>query len=148
MGFSSAATSCGFFLFGEDYKNPSIPSAFQRLHLRSPAGQAGDLSPSVSVQNRDLLSTHPGFRHGSLRQNPSGAWTASSIHIASFRGDSSLPPPRKMENAFARPVDQVLSTLGVQASAGLTDAQVKKLTEKHGKNGRFASCRKTPGAEC
>ncbi|KKY36814.1 putative calcium p-type atpase [Diaporthe ampelina] len=39
-----------------------------------------------------------------------------------------------MENAFARPVDQVLSTLGVQASAGLTDAQVKKLTEKHGKN--------------
>ncbi|KAI3397892.1 hypothetical protein diail_10293 [Diaporthe ilicicola] len=39
-----------------------------------------------------------------------------------------------MENAFARPVDQVLSTLGVQASSGLTDAQVKKLTEKHGKN--------------
>ena len=51
-----------------------------------------------------------------------------------------------MENAFARPVDQVLSTLGVQASAGLTDAQVKKLTEKHGKNGRFASCRKPPGS--
>ncbi|KAK2611132.1 hypothetical protein N8I77_004507 [Diaporthe amygdali] len=39
-----------------------------------------------------------------------------------------------MENAFAKPVDQVLSTLGVQASTGLTDAQVKKLTEKHGKN--------------
>lgn len=39
-----------------------------------------------------------------------------------------------MENAFARPVDQVLSTLGVQTSAGLTDAQVKNLTDKYGKN--------------
>ncbi|KAJ0121571.1 hypothetical protein J7T55_008735 [Diaporthe amygdali] len=39
-----------------------------------------------------------------------------------------------MENAFAKPIDQVLSTLEVQASTGLTDAQVKKLTEKHGKN--------------
>lgn len=52
-----------------------------------------------------------------------------------------------MENAFAKPIDQVLSTLEVQASTGLTDAQVKKLTEKHGKNGRFASCRKAPRAE-
>jgi hypothetical protein len=59
--------------------------------------------------------------------------------------DSSLPTPRKMENAFARPVDQVLSTLGVQTSAGLTDAQVKKATEKYGKNGRFASYHKAPG---
>lgn len=55
-----------------------------------------------------------------------------------------------MENAFARPVDQVLSTLGVQASAGLSDAQVKKLTEKYGKNGTFAShpVAKRPVPEC
>lgn len=40
-----------------------------------------------------------------------------------------------MENAFARQTDQVLSTLGVQASTGLTDAQVTTLRKKHGKNG-------------
>ncbi|ROW14713.1 hypothetical protein VPNG_03761 [Cytospora leucostoma] len=39
-----------------------------------------------------------------------------------------------MENAFARPIDQVLSTLGVEASTGLADAQVSDLTKKHGKN--------------
>lgn len=41
-----------------------------------------------------------------------------------------------MDNAFARPTDQVLSTLGVQASTGLTDAQVKDIRKKHGKNGK------------
>ncbi|ROV97518.1 hypothetical protein VSDG_04546 [Cytospora chrysosperma] len=39
-----------------------------------------------------------------------------------------------MENAFAKPTDQVLSTLGVQASTGLTDAQVTELRNKYGKN--------------
>ncbi|KUI66000.1 Sarcoplasmic/endoplasmic reticulum calcium ATPase 3 [Cytospora mali] len=39
-----------------------------------------------------------------------------------------------MENAFSKPIDEVLSTLGVQASTGLTDAQVTKLRNKHGKN--------------
>lgn len=40
-----------------------------------------------------------------------------------------------MENAFARSTDEVLSTFGVKASAGLTDTQVKELRNKHGKNG-------------
>ncbi|KAF3769066.1 calcium-transporting ATPase activity/catalytic [Cryphonectria parasitica EP155] len=39
-----------------------------------------------------------------------------------------------MENAFARSADQVLSTLGVQSSTGLTDAQVKDQRKKYGKN--------------
>lgn len=41
-----------------------------------------------------------------------------------------------MDNAFARPTEQVLSTLGVQSSTGLTDAQVKDIRKKHGKNGK------------
>lgn len=40
-----------------------------------------------------------------------------------------------MENAFARQTDQVLSTLGVKPSVGLTDAQVVELRKKYGKNG-------------
>ncbi|PSR92094.1 calcium-translocating P-type ATPase [Coniella lustricola] len=39
-----------------------------------------------------------------------------------------------MENAFARSTDDVLSALGVNASTGLTDAQVTQLRAKHGKN--------------
>ncbi|KAH8885237.1 putative calcium P-type ATPase [Thozetella sp. PMI_491] len=38
-----------------------------------------------------------------------------------------------MENAFAKPIDQVLSTLGV-TNSGLTDTQVVSLRKKHGKN--------------
>lgn len=40
-----------------------------------------------------------------------------------------------MENAFAKPTEEVLSTLGVQSSTGLTDAQVQEQRKKHGKNG-------------
>ncbi|KAH6634353.1 hypothetical protein B0J18DRAFT_391307 [Chaetomium sp. MPI-SDFR-AT-0129] len=39
-----------------------------------------------------------------------------------------------MENAFAKPVDGVLSTLGVDKTTGLTDEQVSRLQAKHGKN--------------
>ncbi|KAL2260661.1 hypothetical protein VTK26DRAFT_5264 [Humicola hyalothermophila] len=39
-----------------------------------------------------------------------------------------------MENAFAKPIDEVLGTLGVRPSTGLTDDQVAKLQAKYGKN--------------
>lgn len=41
-----------------------------------------------------------------------------------------------MDNAFAKPIEEVLSVLGVPPSTGLTDAQVKALRAKHGKNGK------------
>lgn len=144
MSFSSTAPpAVSSFLDKTTRTHPFLP-LFNGCTCSFP-GNAGDLSPSVFEQTDISYPPTPASDTVPLRQKPSGAWTASSIHIAAFRGDSSLPPQRKMENAFARPADQVLSTLGVQASAGLTDAQVKKLTEKHGKNGRFASCRKVPG---
>ena len=40
-----------------------------------------------------------------------------------------------MENAFAKPTDKVLSTLGVSAAAGLSDEQVVDYRSKYGKNG-------------
>ncbi|KAK4136442.1 calcium ATPase [Trichocladium antarcticum] len=39
-----------------------------------------------------------------------------------------------MDDAFARPIDEVLSTLGVDAATGLTDEQVSKQRARHGKN--------------
>ncbi|KAL2022660.1 hypothetical protein VTK56DRAFT_4741 [Thermocarpiscus australiensis] len=39
-----------------------------------------------------------------------------------------------MDNAFARPIDEVLRTLGVHPETGLTDEQVSKLQAKYGKN--------------
>ncbi|KAM7194717.1 putative calcium P-type ATPase [Rhypophila sp. PSN 637] len=39
-----------------------------------------------------------------------------------------------MENAFAKPSDEVLSSLGVNPATGLTDAQVTSQRAKHGKN--------------
>ncbi|KAK0731098.1 putative calcium P-type ATPase [Lasiosphaeris hirsuta] len=39
-----------------------------------------------------------------------------------------------MENAFAKPVDQVLASLGVNPAAGLTDEQVSRSRATHGKN--------------
>lgn len=39
-----------------------------------------------------------------------------------------------MENAFAKPTDKVLSTLGVSAAAGLSDEQVVDYRSKYGKN--------------
>jgi Ca2+ transporting ATPase len=39
-----------------------------------------------------------------------------------------------MDNAFARPVDQVLAEFQVDVGAGLTNAQVKQSREKHGRN--------------
>ncbi|KAF4122585.1 hypothetical protein GMORB2_6891 [Geosmithia morbida] len=39
-----------------------------------------------------------------------------------------------MESAFARPIEQVLSTFDVESDAGLTDAQVVDLRQKHGSN--------------
>lgn len=50
--------------------------------------------------------------------------------------DGQVSAAKKMENAFAKPVDQVLSALEVQPSTGLTDAQVTALRKKHGKNGK------------
>lgn len=43
-----------------------------------------------------------------------------------------------MDNAFAKPIDGVLSTLGVDRTTGLTDEQVSRLRAKHGKNGMNA----------
>jgi len=40
-----------------------------------------------------------------------------------------------MENAFAKPVDDVLAELGVNPATGLTDEQVSRQRAKHGKNG-------------
>lgn len=40
-----------------------------------------------------------------------------------------------MEGAFAKPIPDVLAHFGVEAKSGLSDAQVVKLREKHGKNG-------------
>ncbi|KAK4151468.1 hypothetical protein C8A00DRAFT_35872 [Chaetomidium leptoderma] len=39
-----------------------------------------------------------------------------------------------MDDAFAKPIDEVLGTLGVNAATGLTDEQVSRLRAKHGKN--------------
>ncbi|KAK3394147.1 putative calcium P-type ATPase [Podospora didyma] len=39
-----------------------------------------------------------------------------------------------MDNAFAKPIDQVLGSLGVDQAKGLTDEQVIKSRAKHGKN--------------
>ncbi|KAF7559682.1 hypothetical protein G7046_g4476 [Stylonectria norvegica] len=39
-----------------------------------------------------------------------------------------------MENAFARPVDDVLAAFHVDKSAGLSDSQVQDLRNKHGRN--------------
>ncbi|KAK4251936.1 hypothetical protein C7999DRAFT_27624 [Corynascus novoguineensis] len=39
-----------------------------------------------------------------------------------------------MDNAFARSIDEVLGTLGVNRATGLTDEQVTRLRAKHGKN--------------
>lgn len=39
-----------------------------------------------------------------------------------------------MDNAFAKPIEEVLGTLGVSPTAGLTDEQVLKSRAKHGKN--------------
>ncbi|KAJ4297128.1 hypothetical protein N0V88_004046 [Collariella sp. IMI 366227] len=39
-----------------------------------------------------------------------------------------------MDNAFAKPIDEVLSTLGVNQATGLTDEQVSRSQAKHGKN--------------
>ncbi|KAI1487225.1 calcium-transporting ATPase sarcoplasmic/endoplasmic reticulum type [Biscogniauxia mediterranea] len=39
-----------------------------------------------------------------------------------------------MENAFARPIEEVLANFGVDAHDGLTDEQVVDLRTKHGKN--------------
>jgi hypothetical protein len=40
-----------------------------------------------------------------------------------------------MENAFAKPIDEVLRNLGVNALVGLNDEQVSQSRAKHGKNG-------------
>lgn len=40
-----------------------------------------------------------------------------------------------MENGFAKPIDEVLSTLGVNPATGLSNAQVADLQAKYGKNG-------------
>ncbi|KAK4184454.1 hypothetical protein QBC35DRAFT_505918 [Podospora australis] len=40
-----------------------------------------------------------------------------------------------MDNAFAKSNEEVLSTLGVNPTTGLTDEQVSTLQAKHGKNG-------------
>jgi Ca2+ transporting ATPase len=40
-----------------------------------------------------------------------------------------------MENAFAKPIDEVLGTLGVDVTTGLNDEQVARLQAKYGKNG-------------
>lgn len=42
-----------------------------------------------------------------------------------------------MESAYARPIEQVLSTFDVEPETGLTDAQVVALREKHGSNCMF-----------
>ncbi|KAK3942731.1 putative calcium P-type ATPase [Diplogelasinospora grovesii] len=39
-----------------------------------------------------------------------------------------------MENAFAKPIDQVISSLGVNPRTGLTDEQVASSRAKHGRN--------------
>ncbi|KAL2199212.1 hypothetical protein P885DRAFT_30575 [Corynascus similis CBS 632.67] len=39
-----------------------------------------------------------------------------------------------MDNAFAKSIDEVLGTLGVNRATGLTDEQVTRLRAKHGKN--------------
>ncbi|KAG7293090.1 hypothetical protein NEMBOFW57_003136 [Staphylotrichum longicolle] len=39
-----------------------------------------------------------------------------------------------MDNAFAKPIERVLGTLGVSPTAGLTDEQVSQSRAKHGKN--------------
>lgn len=44
-----------------------------------------------------------------------------------------------MEDAFARPVDEVLAHFGVAGTSGLNDAQVAELRKKHGRN-----CTSTP----
>jgi len=40
-----------------------------------------------------------------------------------------------MDDAFAKPIEEVLGTLGVSPTAGLTDEQVLRSRAKHGKNG-------------
>jgi Ca2+ transporting ATPase len=47
-----------------------------------------------------------------------------------------------MENAFAKPADDVLAELGVSPATGLTDEQVSRQRAKHGKNGM--SCPSNP----
>jgi Ca2+ transporting ATPase len=43
-----------------------------------------------------------------------------------------------MDNAFARPIDEVLGALDVNPATGLTDEQVSRSQAKHGKNGMHA----------
>ena len=40
-----------------------------------------------------------------------------------------------MDDAFARPIDQVLANFKVDERAGLSDKQVEELRNKFGKNG-------------
>lgn len=40
-----------------------------------------------------------------------------------------------MDNAYAKPADEVLVHLGVDRTSGLTDEQVTRSRAKHGKNG-------------
>jgi Ca2+ transporting ATPase len=40
-----------------------------------------------------------------------------------------------MDNAFAKSIDEVLGTLGVSKTTGLTNEQVTQSRAKHGKNG-------------
>jgi Ca2+ transporting ATPase len=41
-----------------------------------------------------------------------------------------------MEDAFAKPIDEVLGALGVHPTTGLTDEQVSRQQAKYGKNGK------------
>lgn len=49
-----------------------------------------------------------------------------------------------MENAFARPVANVLARFGVDEHNGLTDKQVEELRRKHGRNGASLLIWSTP----
>ena len=42
-----------------------------------------------------------------------------------------------MENAFAKPIDEVLKTFNVSTGTGLTDEQVSRSRATHGKNGEY-----------
>jgi Ca2+ transporting ATPase len=52
-----------------------------------------------------------------------------------------------MENAFAKPIDEVLGTLNVNPATGLTDEQVSRLQAKYGKNGMPSSSPVPPGSQ-
>jgi Ca2+ transporting ATPase len=42
-----------------------------------------------------------------------------------------------MEDAFSRPIGQVLANFNVDPKAGLSDKQITEQRRKHGRNGEF-----------